>query len=201
MARHTKDNVEQFFDYGLYIPTRTIYMGSIDNAHEDNSGTDWRMAEYIIKALHILDTSNSNPITLKINNPGGDEYQCAAMFDAIENCKSRVIAEVLGYAMSAGCILLQAADERGIAKSARLMVHYGTWFVPEDHPQNVYRAATEGKKFDAWMEKIFYDRMKEKNPKTTMKEVKELCQFDTYLSAKEAVRKGLADYIIEPHAI
>lgn len=197
MPRHNTNEVDRFFDYGVHVPTRTLYMGSIPNDHEDDPGTNWQMAEYAIKGLHILDSLSDSPINIIMNNPGGDEYHCAAIYDAIKNCRSRIVGKVFGHAMSAGAIILQACDERLVAKSAKIMVHYGTWFAAEDHPKNVYRKAEEGKRFDLWMEKIFYDRMKEKNAKVTKKEVKELCLFDTYLTAVQTVRKGLADDVIE----
>lgn len=173
-------------------------MGSLPNEHEDEPGTNWQMSEFLLKGLHVLDSVSAEPINIIMNNPGGDEYHCAAIYDAIKDCRSKVIGKVFGHAMSAGAIILQACDERWVAKSAKIMVHYGTWFAAEDHPKNVYRKAEEGKKFDAWMEKIFYDRMKQKNSKVTKKDVKELCMFDTYMTASVAVKKGLADDIIEP---
>lgn len=199
MAKLVRDDVDKFFDYEIYIPTRTIYMGSVDNDQEvGESGTDGAMAERVIKALHILDSSapaGDKPITIIMNNPGGDEYHGMAIYDAIKGCNNHVTIIVYGHAMSMGSIILQAADRRVMAPNSRMMIHYGTWGI-HDHPQNVYKWADEGKKFDAWMEQQYLTKIKEKNPEYTLKKVQELCKFDTFFTAKEAVDIGLADEIL-----
>jgi ATP-dependent Clp protease protease subunit len=199
MARINRDDVDKLYDYDIYIPTRTIYMGSADaDIQHGESGTDAAMAERMIKALHILDSqapTGDKPITIIMNNPGGDEYHGMAIFDAIKACKNHVSVHVYGHAMSMGSIILQAADERIVTPNSRVMIHYGTWGIT-DHPRNVYKWAEEGKRFDNWMENIYLEKIKQKHPNYTLKKVQELCMFDTFLTAKEAVELGLADKIL-----
>lgn len=199
MAKLVRDDVDKFFDYEIYIPTRTIYMGSVDNDQElGESGTDGAMAERVIKALHILDSSapgGDKPITIIMNNPGGDEYHGLAIYDAIKACKNHVTIVVYGHAMSMGSIILQAADKRIMAPNARIMIHYGTWGT-HDHPKIVYSWAEEGKKFDAWMELLYLGKIREKHPNFTLKKVQEMCNFDTFINPEEAVALGLADEIL-----
>lgn len=202
MAKAMRDDIDKFFDYEIYLPTRTIYMGSVENDIENGeSGTDGAMAERVIKALHILDNtpSGDKPITIIMNNPGGDEYHGLAIFDAIKTCKNYVKVIVYGHAMSMGSIILQAADERVMAPNSRMMIHYGTWGI-NDHPKIVYKWADEGKKFDAWMENLYFEKIKQKHPNHSLAKVKEMCNFDTFLTAQEAVDLGLADKILETPA-
>lgn len=199
MAKLVRDDVDKFFDYEIYIPTRTIYMGSVSNDQElGESGTDGAMAERVIKALHILDSSapgGDKPITIIMNNPGGDEYHGLAIYDAIKACKNHVTIVVYGHAMSMGSIILQAADKRVMAPNSRMMIHYGTWGT-HDHPKIVYSWAEEGKKFDAWMEQLYLGKIREKHPNFTLKKVQEMCNFDTFINPEEAVAMGLADEIL-----
>lgn len=199
MAKLTRDDIDKFFDYDTYLPTRTIYMGSNDYDQElGESGVDGAMAEKVIKSLHILDSSapsGDKPITIIMNNIGGDEYHGMGIYDAIKACKNHVTIEVYGHCMSMGAVILQAADKRVMSPNARMMIHYGIWGV-SDHPQNVYRWAEEGKKFDSWMENVFLEKIKEKNISYTLKQVQELCRFDTFLNSKEAVDLGLADSVL-----
>ena len=97
------------------------------------------MAERAIKALHILDSTaptGDKPITVIMNNPGGDEYHGMAIYDAIKSCKNHVTIVVFGMAMSMGSIILQAADKRVMSANSRVMIHYGTWGI-NDHPKKV----------------------------------------------------------------
>lgn len=191
-----QENNEQFFDTSLDFKNRTIFLGSVENAHEDEPGVNWQMAERFLKGLHLLEAHSSMPIRIIMNNPGGAEYHGMAIFDAIRACRSHVTIDVYGMAMSMGGIILQAADHRRIAPNARFMFHYGTWAVPEDHPKTVYNWADEGKKFDAMMEQLFFEKMKKPEPRLILSRVKRMLDFDTIFSAEETVKWNLADEII-----
>lgn len=168
-------------------------MGSADYGDDGESGTDGAMAERIVKALHVLDNSQGE-ITIIMNNPGGDEYHGMAIFDAIKACKNHVTIRVFGHAMSMGSIILQAADKRVMAPNSRMMIHYGTWGI-HDHPKIVYKWAEEGKKFDSWMEELYLGKIREKHPDYPLAKVKQMCNFDSFLNASEAVKLGLADEV------
>jgi len=77
-------------------------MGSEDTFEEVESGTDAKMAESLIKNLVILENINKEPITIIMNNIGGDVYHGIAIYDAIKACESRVTIKVFGSAQSMG---------------------------------------------------------------------------------------------------
>lgn len=199
MAKLVKESIDRFYDYDIHTETRTIYIGSVDSdAEYGESGTDAAMAERAIKALHILDSvapTGDKPITVIMNNPGGDEYHGMAIYDAIKACKNHVTIVVFGMAMSMGSIILQAADKRVMSPNSRIMIHYGTWGI-HDHPQIVYKWADEGKKFDSWMEQLYLEKIKQKNPDFTLRKVKELCSYDSFFDGKQALELGLIDEIL-----
>jgi len=191
--------LSDYFDYGIDVTNRIIYMGSVSYTFDDSeTGVDHLMAEKVIKSLSILDMQapeGDKPITIIMNNPGGDVYHGMAIYDAIKSCKNQVIIIVYGYAMSMGSIILQAADKRVLAPNASLMVHDGV-DGGIDHTQNVLRRAKEIKRIINMIDEIFYSQMIKKNPKLKRKEVRSMQMFDTYFSAKEAVDMGLADEIL-----
>jgi ATP-dependent Clp endopeptidase proteolytic subunit ClpP len=199
MARLVKESIDRFYDYDIHVETRTLYIGSAEASISDGeSGTDAIMAETAIKGLLILDSTapaGDKPITVIMNNPGGDKYHGIAIFDAIKACKNHVTIKVFGHAMSMGCMILQAADKRILSPNSKVMMHYGTWG-HGDHPKVMYRWAEEGKKYDAWMEQVIFERIKEKHPTFKYSKVKEMLEFDTILSAKEALELGLIDEIL-----
>lgn len=194
--RLNRDDVDKFHDVGLYVPTRTIWMGSEDfDLNDGESGTDGKMAERIVKNLHILEGINKEPITILMNNTGGDEYHGLAIYDAIQACKSVVTIKVFGHAMSMGSIILQAADERIMAPNSRQMIHYGTWGV-HDHSLTTRKWAEEGVKIDRWMEEMYLAKIREKNAAFTLSALKKMLDHDTFLTAQESIALGLADKVL-----
>lgn len=196
MPKFNRDDIDKFHDYSLYVPKRTIFMGSEEFSIEHGeSGTDGLMAERTIKNLTILEGMSQEPITILMNNIGGDEYHGFAIYDAIRACKSHVKIVVMGHAMSMGSIILQAADERVMAPTSRQMIHYGTWGV-NDHAKTSRKWSDEGVKIDAWMENMYLARIHEKDPTFTMQHLKKMLDHDTFLTAQESVNIGLADKVL-----
>ena len=166
MAKISHDDIDKYFEYGLDIPNRTIYLGCANyNEDGDGNGVDFHMTEKFIKALHILDMQapqGDKPITIIANNPGGSWYHGMAMFGAMESCKNHVTIKMYGHAMSMGSVIPQAADERLIDKRCRFMIHYG-YDGGHGHSKLFEKWSDEGKIVNYEMENIYLDKMIEKD--------------------------------------
>jgi ATP-dependent Clp protease protease subunit len=199
MSRINKESIDRLYDYDIYIPTRTIYMGSLEVGEDgEESGTDAKMAERAIKGLHVLDSSapdGTKPITIILNSPGGDVYHGLAIYDAIKACTNQVTIIVYGAAMSMGSVILQAADKRVMSANAKLMVHYGEFSI-DSHSKSTMVWAKEEERNNLGMENMFLEKIRAKNPKFTRKQLQDMLNFDTILSAEEAIKLGLADEIL-----
>jgi ATP-dependent Clp endopeptidase proteolytic subunit ClpP len=199
MARIHKDEIDRLFDYDIYIPTRTLVMRShIVDPDSGESGTDAEMAQRIIKGLHILDSSapeGDKPITIIMNNPGGDTFDGMAIYDAIKACKNHVTIVVYGKAMSMGGIILQAADKRIMSANSRFMMHYGS-FGMGGNAQDVYKWVEDNKHLDSWMENLFLEKMKEKDPSVTIRRIRDMLKADFIVTGEQAVKLGLADEVL-----
>ena len=190
------DDLAKLHDYSIYLPTRTIYMGSEEHHIEHGeSGTDGAMAERTIKNLHVLDITNE-PIHIIMNNLGGDEYACFAIIDAIKRCQSHVTVTAFGHAMSAGSLILQAADERIMAPLAVQMIHYGTWGCV-DHSLTFKKWSNENDRINKWMENYYLEKIREAQPKFTLNKLKSMLDHDTFLTAEESLELGLCDSILD----
>ena len=195
--RHTRDDLDRFHDYGIYLPTRTLYMGSEEHHIEHGeSGTDGAMAERLIKNLHLLDTLAEAPIQIVANNLGGDTYACFAIIDAIRQCRSHITITAMGHAMSAGSLILQAGDERVMGSLAVQMIHYGDMSC-SDHSKTFQKWAKEGKRIDAWIEELYLERIREKHPTFSLSKLRSLLQHDTFLTAQQSIDLGLCDKILK----
>lgn len=192
--RINRDDIDKFFDCDIHLPTRTVWVGSNCYVDGEESGTDWQMAERLTKSLWLLDHASSDPITIIMNNFGGDEFHMFAMYDAIQACKSHVTMIGTGAVMSAGSLVFQAADDRVLRPNAYLMIHYGTWGV-HDHPK-IARAWTKaGVEMDKKIAGMYLDKIRMKKPAYTFEDVDRLLDFDTILTADAAVELGLADRV------
>jgi ATP-dependent protease ClpP protease subunit len=190
MSRLKRDDIDNLYDYGIHIPTKTlITVGDTDEV----------VAENIMKGLHILDgVRPEETITIKLNNCGGDEFHGMAIYDAIKACASHVTIIGMGNVHSMGSIIFQAADTRIMAPNAKQLIHYGTPMHadPELHAKSQWSWTAECKKFSAWMEQMYLDRIREKIPSFKLKKLQSMLNFDKVLDAKESVRLGLADQIL-----
>jgi ATP-dependent Clp protease protease subunit len=193
--RINKESIDRLYDYDIHVETRTIYMGSTESDIEHGeSGVDAVMAERVIKALLLLDTTAA-PITIIMNNPGGDWYHGMAIYDAISSCQSEITIKVYGMAMSMGAVILQAADERIMMPNSKFMMHYGSMGMESTHGKIFKKWADENERIDSQMEQILLDKINEVDPNYTLKELQDALNFDTIYDAQETVNMGLADRI------
>lgn len=191
-----RDDIDKFHDYSIYVPTRTVFMGSEEyDLEKGESGTDGLMAERIIKNLNILEGMNKEPITIIMNNLGGDFNHGMAIYDAIQACASVVTIKCFGHAMSMGSIIMQAADERVMAENATQMIHYGTWSF-DGHSKTGQKWAKDAERLDNWMEKMYLDRIHAKVPDFSLAKLKKMLDHDSFLTARESINLGLADKIL-----
>lgn len=161
--KKTRGTIDNWFDLNLDEETRTIYMGSVSSDYEGNeSGVDTFMAEFFIKGMHILNLTSNQPITIIMNNPGGDWYHGMAIFDAIQTSSSYCTILVYGHAMSMGSIILQAADHRVMMPNSRFMIHFGT-DGKYSHSKIFEKWADEGKRINYDMENIYIQSLMKKD--------------------------------------
>jgi len=187
------DLAELWHERGLSLPTRTVYVGSETVDYDGSSGVDGRLAERVLKNLHTLEQlSPDAPITLLMDNPGGDEYHGLAIVDAIEQSPCEVRCVVRGHAMSMGSWILQACDRRIMGPRSTQMVHYGTWGYI-GHAKTAQKWMEEGKRMDGLMESMYLRRIREKNPAYSLEDLRAILDHDTFLDAAQSIALGLAD--------
>lgn len=208
MSRNKTDYIQAFHDYDIYVPDRIVYIGSPDSDDENKEdiGINHKCAERAIKNLLFLDSCNKNEITVVLANQGGDVAFGMGIYDCIASLGSHVTIKVAGCAYSMAAYLLQSADTRLMYPNARLMFHLGEGVTSRKDRKSSGRKATahdeyrwieSNKKMDRHFYSILLKRIKEKKPKFTLAQLKEQMQHDWILDAKEAVKWGLADGIIE----
>src|SRR5690606_18287679 len=128
MSKSNKDIIDLFLEHDVNLKTRTIYLGMpMYTDEEGDPGVDHVMAAKLIKSMHVLESENSNPITIILNTPGGDVYQAMAIYNTLRASPCVITIIGRGIIMSAGSIIMQAADKgrRILAPDSVFMIHEG----------------------------------------------------------------------------
>lgn len=154
------------------------------------------MTEKAIKAITYLNTISDKPMVIIMDSPGGDWYHSLAIFDIIKSSRCHVTIIATGYCCSSGSVILQSADLRVISPSCIFLIHDGTTEL-SDHTRNVESQAEQSKLDRKRMYEIYQDKMKEKNPKITIKQIEKLCTLDKIYSPTEVINVGLADELLK----
>jgi len=186
--RYIKEDIDRFYDYDLSISNREIYIAEIDEL----------MSERVIKGVKSLKAGDE--VLFTINSPGGDFYEGMAIYSAIKRYTEEYGGTIMngtGHVMSMGTIIFQAAQYRYLDEHCTMMLHYGSaatggWI----HAKDFIQDAKEEQRLSSIMERIYLKKIKVKHPKFTLKDLREKMNFNWYLSAKEAVKWGLADGIL-----
>jgi ATP-dependent Clp protease protease subunit len=186
MGQLRRDDIDRFFDYSLHVPTRTIFIGG---------EVEEEMAEFFLKAMHVLLAQSSEPISIIMNSGGGDEYCGLGIYDAIASSHAPVTITLYGMAMSMGSWIPQAADDRVMSQHCCMMLHYGSWGYEEN--AHVARAvAKENERLMKLMEDTYLRRIREKQPKYPVAKLRKMLIDETYLTADQALELGLIDRIL-----
>ena len=192
--RYRRDDVELLHELGLYVPSRTIYMGSESYSEDSESGTDGRMAEKFIKNITVLESMSDEPIKIIMNNCGGNVADGMAIYDRIRESRCEITIKVYGQAMSMGSVILQAADIRQMSVNSKQMIHYGSVSIQGD-AKVAQCWAKESDRDDRWLEAMYLAKIRETKPDFTLAKLREMLKKDTILSAVESKELGLCDIV------
>lgn len=155
---------------------------------------DLHVANCVVAQMVFLDNlDHKTPITLYINSPGGCVNSMWAMYDTMQYVKAPVHTLCIGMACSAAAVLL-ASGEPGGRRSlphTEIMVHQPS-------------GGSGGKlsEMKRWMgafekQEEEMNRVLSKHTGLPKTKIKELLEWDTYMTPVEAKEYGLIDEIIK----
>lgn len=131
-------------------------------------------------------------ISVLLSSSGGDEAAGFAIYDAIALCNRKVTVHGLARVQSIAAVILQAGTKRLLSPECRFMVHHGSVGIDGDIDMNTLISI--GKEAERVNET--YQRLLATRSCQPIQLVRELCQKETYLTAREAVRLGFADELM-----
>lgn len=201
--RRVTDIIEDWFDYGVHIDKRIIYMENHVEGHNSDGGdgnsgsevTDVMMSR-LVKGMAILEgMSTEQPITIIVNSQGGYEWPGLGIYDRIKQSPCQITTRGFGSIMSMGSIIFQAGDIRELSPNSTLMIHDGDVNTIQGNPKSAKAWSEWYLQMSDRMYKIYHEKMKEKDNNITLKKIEEMCQSDYIVWADKAVELGLADSI------
>ena len=189
---------ERSYDiYSRLLKDRIIMLNSVV---EDN------MANLVVAQMLFLEAENPDKdINVYINSPGGSVTAGLAIYDTMQFIKPDVKTIVMGQAASMGSFLAQAGavGKRYVLPESRTMVHRvssgtrgtsGSVHIQEMEFEDAKRHLDESKRLNQRLTELY---VKHNTAGKTYEELFETMKFDTFLSAKQAVKNGFADKVVE----
>lgn len=158
-------------------------------------GVNDKSARAVVQQILYFDSLNSNDITLYINSPGGSISAGLAIYDAMQFAKSDIRTVCMGQAASFGAVLLAAGTKgkRDIWENARVMIHQPLIM------GNMVGVASDIEIQAEEMLRIkgIMNNILARHTGQDIEKVEKDTDRDTFLSAEDTVKYGLADKVIK----
>lgn len=197
MVIETEAKGERAYDiYSRLLKDRIIMLDTDVNEHT---------ASLLVAQMLFLESQGNEDINLFINSPGGHVTAGLAIYDTMQFIKPDICTIVMGQACSMGSFLAQAgaAGKRWVLPESRTMIHRvssgtpgtrGSVHVQELQFEDTKRSFEESQRLNERLTELY---VKHNTAGKTYTEMYETMKFDTFLSATDAVKWGLADKVID----
>ncbi len=141
--------------------------------------------------VHELAQIETKRILVRINSPGGDVFDSAAIYNSLKNHSARVTSRIEGLAASGASVIALAGDEVQAHANAMLMIH-DPWVITLGNQYDLRAVADV-------LEKIGITLMAVYEAKSNIKraELKKMMREETWFTAEEADGYDLVDTVIE----
>ena len=149
-------------------------------------GWDALAAEFVSDLRDVT----ADRIDLHLNSPGGDVYDGIAIYNALVEHPAQVQATIDGLAASIASVIAQAGDKIVIAENAQMMIH-NAWAVVMGDADELRAAAKDLERHNKNIAGIYATR----SGRGDVDRWLDLMAAETWMSAEEAVKVGLADEV------
>lgn len=140
--------------------------------------------------LSAVDAANGEPVVVRINSPGGEISSGSEIYDMLYRYPGEVDIEITGQACSAASVIAMAGYCK-MASTALMMVHCVSSSVEGNHNQ-MEHAAEVLKTADQALCTAYMNKSG-----MTMEAALDMMERETWLTAEQAMKRGLIDGILE----
>jgi ATP-dependent Clp protease protease subunit len=131
-------------------------------------------------------------ITLRINSPGGDAFEGAAIYSLLRASGKPINVFIDGIAASAASIIAMAGDTITMSNVAMMMVH-NAWTVCAGDAGDMRKCADTLEKVSASIAQAYVARTGK-----TAAAIKDIMDEETWMGAQECVDQGFATAVAAP---
>jgi ATP-dependent Clp protease protease subunit len=145
---------------------------------------DTKSATALQKAINAF---NGQPLTVWINSIGGEVYAASVIYTALRDYPGNVTVKIDGTAISAASVIAMAGDKILMSPTAVMMIH---------NPMTIAQGEEKDmKKAAAILAEVKETIMNAYTSKTgkSRKEISDLMDAETWMSANKAIEMGFAD--------
>lgn len=134
-----------------------------------------------------LNDANGDDVILVINSNGGVATAGFEIYTMLMEYEGKVIAHIVGAAMSAASIIACAADEVLASDASVYMIHNTQSYAEGDY-RDMQMEAAALQEFNESIINVY-----ERKTKMSREELQKLMDKNTYMSAKKAIESGFVD--------
>jgi ATP-dependent Clp endopeptidase proteolytic subunit ClpP len=143
--------------------------------------------------IHAL--ADMGNVTVRINSPGGDVFDGAAIYNALTSHKGIVTTRIEGLAASMASVIAMAGKKVQAYDNTMFMIHNSLTFAIGNQYE-LRDVADLLEKVDTTITDAYY-----KKTKKGKKEISEMMKATTWMTAKEAKEHGFIDAIVDGKSV
>ena len=148
---------------------------------------------FALTAAYLNGLSETEPITVYINSPGGSIDAGLLMYDVIQTSPAPIRLVVLGAAYSMAALLFASGlHGRYLLPNSKLMLHEPLLGCPIEGNTSSIKTISD----DLLATRDKLNAILAKHTGKTRKQIEEVTKYDHYFTADESVTFGLADEVI-----
>jgi len=148
----------------------------------------------LIKQLQALKLEAGDELVVRINSPGGNMFEGFAIHNYLRTSKAKVVVRIDGVAASAASMIAMAGDRIEMPANAMLFIHNPWMWVAGDAA--VMRKAADD--LEQMRDSAATSYLRKAGDKLTRPDLLAMLDAETWLSAEDSVKYGLADEVDEP---
>lgn len=168
-----------------------------------NDGRDWLTGQLIkseTSANHFREELAKHPnvtqINIYINSNGGSVFEGTAIYTQLKRHAAHKTVYVDGFACSVASVIAMAGDEIVMPKNTLMMIH-NMWMGACGNSAELRKAADDLDIINEAGRNAYLDKAGEKLDESTLVE---MMDAETWLTAEQCIRYGLADRYAEKDA-
>lgn len=151
-------------------------------------------AEDLVKEIKALKLGSDDELKVRINSPGGQFFEGITIHNFLRTLKAKVNVRIDGVAASAASVIAMAGDRVEMPQNAMMFIHNPWMFAAGD--ARVMRKAADD--LDQMAQSSISTYLRKTGDKLERGELVKMLDAETWLSAEESVKHGLADIVDEP---